>query len=47
MITFSKTRALRNRLPVALALGVLAFMSAGTQAADPDEVTISTPGCLR
>ena len=43
MITFSKTRALRSRLPVALALGALAFMSAGAQAADPDEVTISAP----
>ena len=43
MINFSKTRALRSRLPVALALGALAFMSAGAQAADPDEVTISAP----
>jgi UrcA family protein len=43
MITSSLTGALRNRLPVALALGVLAFMSAGAQAADYDEVTISAP----
>jgi UrcA family protein len=43
MITFGNTRALRSRLPLALALGALAFMSAGAQAADPDEVTISAP----
>lgn len=43
MTIFSNTRALRNRLPIALALGALAFMSAGAQAADPNEVTISAP----
>jgi UrcA family protein len=43
MIHFSRTGALRSRLPVALALGALAFMSAGAQAADPDEITISAP----
>jgi UrcA family protein len=30
-------------LPAVLALGALAFMSAGAQAADPDEITISAP----
>jgi UrcA family protein len=43
MITFSHIGAFRSRLPVALALGALAFMSAGAQAADPDEITISAP----
>ena len=47
MITFSHARGFRSRLPVALALGALAFMSAGAQADDPDQVdqvTISAPG---
>ena len=43
MIPFSRTRASRTRLPAVLALGALAFMSAGAQAADPDEITISAP----
>ena len=43
MLTFNRTRALRSRLPVALALGTLAFVSAGAQAADYDEITISAP----
>jgi UrcA family protein len=43
MNPFSRTGALRSRLPVALAIGALAFMSAGAQAADPDEITISAP----
>jgi UrcA family protein len=45
MISFNRTGALRRRLPAALALGVLALMSAGAQAAapDPDQVTISAP----
>jgi UrcA family protein len=43
MTTFSHSRTFRSRLPVALALGALAFVSAGAQAADPDEVTISAP----
>ena len=44
MISFNRTRALRSRLPAVLALGALAFVSAGAQAADnPDEITISAP----
>jgi UrcA family protein len=43
MTSISFTRALRSRLPVTLALGALAFMSAGAQAADYDEITISAP----
>jgi UrcA family protein len=43
MTSISFTRALRNRLPVTLALGALALMSAGAQAADYDEITISAP----
>lgn len=43
MKSFIRTGALRNRLPVALAIGALAFMSAGAQAADPDQITISAP----
>jgi len=43
MTSISFTRALRSRLPVTLALGALAFMSAGAQAADYDQVTISAP----
>jgi len=43
MLTFNRTRALRARLPVALALGALAFVSAGAHAADYDEITISAP----
>lgn len=43
MISFNRSRALRSRLPAVLALGALAFMSAGAQAADYDEVTISAP----
>jgi hypothetical protein len=43
MFILNRTVAWRSRLPVALALGALAFMSAGAQAADPDEVTISAP----
>ncbi|MEA3180608.1 MAG: hypothetical protein QOI59_4131 [Gammaproteobacteria bacterium] len=43
MLTFDRTRTLRNRLPVALALGALAFVSAGAQAADYDDITISAP----
>lgn len=44
MISFDRTRALRSRLPAILALGALAFMSAGAQAADnPDEIVISAP----
>jgi UrcA family protein len=46
MITVSKTRAPRSRLPVALALGALALTSAGAQAADPDQVTISAPSVM-
>ena len=44
MTTSSRTGGFRSRLPVAFALGTLAFISAGAQAADYDEVTISTPG---
>jgi UrcA family protein len=44
MISFDRTRALRSRLPAVVALGALAFTSAGAQAADdPDEITISAP----
>jgi UrcA family protein len=43
MILLSRTGALRSRLPVAVVLGALAFMSAGAQAADPDQITISAP----
>jgi UrcA family protein len=43
MIIFGRTGALRTRLPTLLALGTLAFMSAGAYAAGPDEVTISAP----
>jgi len=43
MTSISFTRALRGRLSVTLALGALAFMSAGAQAADYDEITISAP----
>ena len=44
MISVDRTRALRNRFPAILALGALAFMSAGAQAADdPHEITISAP----
>ena len=43
MTSISFTRALRSRLPVTFALGALAFMSAGAQAADYDEITISAP----
>jgi len=43
MLTFNRTRALRSRLPVALALGAIAFVSAGAHAADYDEITISAP----
>jgi UrcA family protein len=43
MTSISFTRAVRSRLPVTLALGALAFMSAGAQAADYDEITISPP----
>jgi UrcA family protein len=45
MISFSRTSALRTRLPEVIALGVLAFMSAGAQAADPnpDQITVSAP----
>jgi UrcA family protein len=43
MFSISFTRALRARLPVTLALGALAVMSAGAQAADYDEIAISAP----
>ncbi len=43
MIPLSRTGALRSRLPLALALGALAIMSAGAQAADLDQITISAP----
>jgi UrcA family protein len=43
MIPYSRTRAFCTRLPAALALGALAFISAGAQAAGPDEITISKP----
>jgi len=43
MTSISFTRALRGRLSVTLALGALAFMSAGAQAADYDQITISAP----
>jgi UrcA family protein len=43
MITFSRTGTLRSRLSAAVALGALAFMSAGAQAAAPDEITVSAP----
>jgi UrcA family protein len=43
MLTINHTGALRSRLPVALALGALAFVSAGAQAADYDEIAISAP----
>ena len=43
MTSISFTRALRGRLSVTLTLGALAFMSAGAQAADYDEITISAP----
>jgi UrcA family protein len=43
MTTFGRIGVFRSRLPAALALGALAFMSAGAQAADPDEITISAP----
>jgi UrcA family protein len=43
MIRFSRTSALCNRLAAAVALGALAFISAGAQAAAPDEITISKP----
>jgi UrcA family protein len=43
MIPFSRTNALCNRLAAAVALGALAFVSAGAQAAEPDEITISKP----
>jgi UrcA family protein len=43
MIPYSRTRAFCTRLPAALALGALAFISAGAQAAEPDEIAISKP----
>jgi len=43
MLTINRTRALRSRLPVALALGALAFVSTGAHAADYDEIAISAP----
>lgn len=43
MIHLNRTRALRSQLPATLALGALALMSAGAQAAEPDEITISAP----
>ena len=43
MNPFSRTGALFSRLSAALALGALAFISTGAQAADLDEVTISAP----
>lgn len=43
MLTFNPPRAVRSRLPVAIALGALAFVSVGAQAADYDEITISAP----
>jgi UrcA family protein len=46
MSTFNPIRALQSRLPIALALGALAFMSAGAQADEPDQVdqvTITAP----
>jgi UrcA family protein len=46
MSTFNPIRAFQSRLPVALALGALVFMSAGAQADEPDQVdqvTICAP----
>jgi UrcA family protein len=46
MSTFNPICAFQSRLPVALVLGALAFMSAGAQADEPDrvdQVTISAP----
>jgi UrcA family protein len=43
MTSISFTRALRARLPVTLALGALAVVSAGAQAADYNEITVSAP----
>lgn len=46
MSTFNPIRDFQSRLPIALALGALAFMSAGAQADEPDQVdqvTISAP----
>jgi UrcA family protein len=43
MIPINRTGALRSRLSAALALGALVFMSAGAQAADLDEITLSAP----
>jgi UrcA family protein len=43
MNPFGRTGSFCSRLPAALALGALAIMSAGAQAADPDEITISAP----
>jgi UrcA family protein len=46
MISDSRTETLRRRLAAAVALGALgtlAFISAGAQAAEPDEITISKP----
>jgi UrcA family protein len=44
MISLNLTRPSRARLPTVFALGALAFMSAGAQAADdPDEITVSAP----
>jgi UrcA family protein len=46
MTTFSRANVFHSRLPIALGLGALAFMSAGAQADEPDQVdqvTISAP----
>lgn len=43
MNPFSRTGVSFSRLSAALALGALAFISTGAQAADLDEVTISAP----
>jgi UrcA family protein len=37
------TNAFRIQLPIAFAIGALAMLSAPTQAADADEITISAP----
>jgi UrcA family protein len=42
MNRYSRIRVFCSRLPAALALGALAF-SAGVQAAEPDEISITAP----
>jgi UrcA family protein len=43
MSSYSRTVAFCSRLPAALAIGALAFISAGAQAAEPDQITTSAP----